>query len=338
MWNWIDSTQGRRALVLGATGGVGGEVAHTLAAQGWNVRAMHRNPMAVAGRGSGWTWVQGDAMRAEDVLRAAEGADVIVHAVNPPGYRRWSELVLPMVDSTIAAALAHGARIVLPGTVYNYGPDAFPLLREDSPQRAVTRKGAIRVEMERRLADSGVQTLVVRGGDFFGPRAGNNWFSQGLLTPGKPVRTISYPGARGVGHQWSYLPDVAQTIAQLLDRTPASTFETFHMASHWDADGTRMVEAIQRAVVHGGGAMPRVRAFPWALMMAASPFVATLREMREMRYLWKVPLQLDGTKLAATLGSEPHTPWDVAVQATLEGLGCVHVSSPRQIGASALAP
>ena len=74
-----------------------------------------------------------------------------MHAVNPPGYRNWGTLVLPMLANSIAAARAAGARILLPGTVYNYGPDAWPLLREDAPQHPETRKGAIRVEMERRL-------------------------------------------------------------------------------------------------------------------------------------------------------------------------------------------
>ena len=60
-------------------------------------------------------------MSREDVIAAASGCSVIVHAVNPPGYRRWSELVLPMLDSTIAAACSVGATIVLPGTVYNFG-------------------------------------------------------------------------------------------------------------------------------------------------------------------------------------------------------------------------
>jgi hypothetical protein len=32
------------ALVLGATGGIGGEVAHTLLAHGWQVRALSRQP------------------------------------------------------------------------------------------------------------------------------------------------------------------------------------------------------------------------------------------------------------------------------------------------------
>ena len=38
-----------------------------------------------------------------------------------------------MLDNTIAAAKAGGARILLPDTIYNYGPDVFPLLREESP-------------------------------------------------------------------------------------------------------------------------------------------------------------------------------------------------------------
>lgn len=47
-----------------------------------------------------------------------------------------------MIDHTIAAARACGARVVLPGTVYNFGPDAFPVLCETSAQQPLTRKGS----------------------------------------------------------------------------------------------------------------------------------------------------------------------------------------------------
>jgi len=258
-------------------------------------------------------------------MNAAAGCSVIIHAVNPPGYRRWSELVLPMLDNTIAAAATQGATIVLPGTVYNYGPDAFPLLTEDTPQRPMTRKGAIRVEMEQRLQKAsreGARVLIVRAGDFFGPNAGSSWFSQGLVKQGRPVKTISYPGRRGVGHLWSYLPDVGRTVVELLARRDTlDAFASFHMEGHWDADGTQMSDAIRRVVAHRTGTAPRVAAFPWWLLALASPFVTTLREMGEMRYLWRTPVRMSNARLVAALGHEPHTPLDEAVEATLAGMG-----------------
>jgi nucleoside-diphosphate-sugar epimerase len=328
---------GKNVLVLGATGGIGGEMAQRLHAQGWHVRALHRQAEQVAARPGmhKFDWISGDAMQRADVVAAARGVDVIVHAVNPPGYRRWAELVLPMMDNSIAAAQAFGARIVLPGTVYNYGPDALPELHVDSPQHPVTRKGAIRVQMEQRLqtaAADGVRSLIVRAGDFFGPHAGNNWFSMGLVKPGKPPTSIVYPGKRGIGHQWTYLPDLAKTMSRLLDQESSlETFARFHMNGHWDADGTLMTEAIRRVL---GNARLPVRSFPWWLLGPAAPFVPLFREMREMRYLWQQPVRMDNARLLQVLGEEPHTPLDEAVRATLCGLGCLPAQAGTQTRAA----
>jgi len=310
----------RTALVIGANGGIGQATCEALLRHGWQVRALVRTA-PIDGRNVDWRI--GDAMRAADVLGAADGVDVIVHAVNPPGYKGWERLVLPMLDNTIAAARASGARIVLPGTVYNYGPDAFPLLTEDAPQHPHTRKGEIRVEMERRLrvaSDMGTRVLVLRCGDFFGPRAGNNWFAQGLVTAGKPVARLSYPGDYAIGHSWAYLPDVAETLACLLDReTKLARWETFHFGGHW-LDGHAMLAAMRRA--SGNDAIKAGR-FPWWLARLASPFHETMRELCKMRYLWREPVQLDGRKLEAFLGEVPHTPIGDAVRAGLIGAGCL---------------
>lgn len=323
----ISHTSPGRALVLGASGGIGGEVARQLRDAGWTVHALKRDLAQPTLQRDGMLWHRGDALNARDVAAAAQGCAVIVHAVNPPGYRRWAELVLPMVDNSIAAARAVGATLVLPGTVYNYGPDAFPLIAEDAPQQPLTRKGAIRVTMEQRLQDfaqNGGRVLIVRAGDYFGPRAGNNWFSQGLIKPGQLVRSVSLPGDAGIGHQWAYLPDVARTMVALLARRESlPAFARFHMAGHWDADGRQMAEAIQRVVARRGGGMPKLARLPWWLLKLAAPFNTTLREMGEMRYLWRETLRMDNSRLRALLGDEPHTPLEAAVEATLEGLGCL---------------
>ncbi|ROM59557.1 hypothetical protein BK648_00205 [Pseudomonas poae] len=316
-----------KVLVVGATGGIGGEVARQLAAAGWDVRALTRDVDKARRQNPGLTWLKGDALNRQEVLAAARGCEVIVHAVNPPGYRNWAGLVLPMIDNTIAAAIAEGTTIVLPGTVYNFGPDAFPVLHEDSPQHPQTRKGAIRVQLEQRLLDAsqqGARVLIVRAGDFFGARAANSWFSMGLLKPGQPVTKVSYPGARGLLHQWAYLPDVACTMVKLLERRATlEAFASFHLAGHVDTDGTQMSAAIQRVVLRRTGRLPRVRAFPWWLLTLAAPFVVTFREMQEMRYLWRTPLRMDNQRLVEVLGNEPHTPLEQAVEATLDDLGCL---------------
>ena len=315
------------ALVLGASGGIGGEVARQLVRAGWTVRALKRGLRAQDAARDGIEWHAGDALDEEAVRRAASGCAVIVHAVNPPGYRNWAGLVMPMLDNTIAAATATGALVVLPGTLYNYGPDAFPLAAEDAPQRPLTRKGAIRVQMEdalRAWAGRGGRALVVRAGDYFGPRAGNSWFAQGMVRPGRPVTRIANPGADGVGHHWAYLPDVARTMVALIERRAAlEPFAPFHMAGHWDPDGRTLAEAIRRVAERRGAGTARIAAVAWWLLALGAPVNETLREMRELRYLWRQELRMDNRKLVALLGAEPHTPLDEAVERTLEGLGCL---------------
>jgi nucleoside-diphosphate-sugar epimerase len=328
----MSTSTDRIALVVGAAGGIGGETAAALARHGWSVRGLTRRPQPPS---AGVEWVAGDAMNAADVLRAAQGASLIVHAANPPGYRDWDKLVLPMLDNTIAAAKAVKARIVLPGTVYNFGADAFPTLRESSPQHPSTRKGAIRVAMEQRLkaaADGGTPVLIVRAGDFFGPRTtSNSYFSAAMVRPGAPVKRIVDPARRGASHAWAYLPDVGETIARLIDRqSELADFEVFHFAGHQLAAG-EMAAAIRRAT-----GKPRLRAwpFPWPLIVALQPFVRLFREMAEMRTLWARSIALDGGKLKAFLGSAlPATPLDAAVRDTLIGLGCLkNGQEVRQIG------
>jgi nucleoside-diphosphate-sugar epimerase len=310
------------ALVIGAAGGIGGATAAALAGHGWTVRGLTRRPQPA---NATIEWIPGDAMNAADVLGAAQGASLIVHAANPPGYRNWSTEVLPMIDNTIAAAKAVGARVVLPGTIYNFGADAFPTLREDSPQHPSTRKGAIRVEMENRLqaaARTGVPVLIVRAGDFFGPKTtGNSVFSAAMVRPGTPVKRVINPVRRGASHAWAYLPDVGETIARLMDReAELGAFESFNF-SGYQLEAGEMPAAIARAA--GKPSLP-VWPLPWFLIVALQPFVRLFREMAEMRYLWSKSISLDGSKLEAFLGHDlPATPLDTAVRNTLAGLGCL---------------
>lgn len=318
-------THNKTALVLGATGGIGGQLADSLLGHGWEVVALVRDPVKAAKSiDPRVRLVPGDAMNAVDTLKAAQGVEVIAHCVNPPGYKDWDRVVLPMINNTIAAAKAVGARILLPGTVYNFGLEAFPILKVGSPQHPVSRKGAIRVEMERHLEEAskqGVPVLIVRAGDFFGGKSGgNNWFAQGWVTPNKPLSKVTRSYRPGIGHPWAYLPDLAETMALLLDRGPQSEFERYHFAGAYDGTGNEMANAVRMA---SGKPDLKISDFPWWAITLASPFVPLFREMREMRYLCRHTHCLDNSELVAALGHEPHTPLLEAVRQTLVDFKCI---------------
>ena len=321
----------KKALVLGATGGIGGGIAAALVRHGWRVRGMARKA-ATAGSPR-IEWVEGDAMRQADVIRAAAGVSVIVHAVNPPNYMNWEKLVLPMIDNTIAAARAvGGARVVLPGTIYNFDPATTPVIDADSVQRPKSRKGAIRVALEQRLeqAAPGVPSLILRAGDFFGPGARSSWFAQAMVSPGKPLRRIINPAR--AGHSWAYLPDLAETFARLLDAPERlKPFEVLQFEGFHDRDGTQMVEAIRRVC----GRRLSVYRFPWWLMRLAAPFGGFAREAAEIAPYWSHPARLDNSRLVELLGEEPRTPLDHALAEALAALGCLDVMPhPRAIEAA----
>lgn len=319
-------TRTRTALVLGVTGGVGGAVAAALGRHGWTVRAMVRQPAKAE---SGWngsgpmpSFVKGDAINRAEVVAAAGGVDAIVHAANPPGYRDWDRTVLPMIENTIAAArVAGGARIVLPGTIYNFDPECTPVIDAGTPQAPRTRKGAIRVRLERALEEAApeVPTLIVRAGDFFGPGARASWFAQALVKPGRPVRRLLNP-ASGAGHSWAYLPDLAEAIARLMDEDERlASFERVQFEGYFDLEGSGMTDAVRRAI---GRDVPE-RRFPWWLMRLLAPFGGFPREVAEIEEYWSHPVRLDNSSLVALLGEEPRTPLHTAVRTTLTTLGCL---------------
>ena len=125
-------------LVLGATGGIGGEVARAFLKRGWQVKALTRRPdQAASARPdlNGVEWVEGDAMNAASVICHAAGAQIIFHGAHPANYANWEEWGIPMLENSVAAAKESGARLILPGNIYNFGPDAGTFV--ERPRRKI---------------------------------------------------------------------------------------------------------------------------------------------------------------------------------------------------------
>src|SRR5690606_8545528 len=259
-------------LILGASGKVGTHAAETFAHAGWRVRRYDR--------------------RAGNMVAAATGASVIVNGLNPPRYHDWARTIPAITRQVIDAARASGAMVIVPGNVYNFGERGGEW-SEATPQAATTRKGLIRRTMEEAYRASGVQTLILRAGNFIDPYRNGDVMSlllmrhidRGKLTcAGDPRATQAY----------CYLPDWARAALELANRRLSlDLFEDVPFPGHsFTVEELRDVvsEYLQRPI--------QLANFPWWVMIALAPCWELAREILELRYLWSTPHTLSGEKFA----------------------------------------
>lgn len=271
-------------LVMGASGLFGGQAAKAFATAGWTVRKYQRGT---------------------DLLAAANGADVIVNAMNPPNYHDWDNIIPQITRDGIEAALSSGATLLIPGSVYPYGDQPGPW-GPNTPHRPAVRKGRIRAEAEvvyRAATAKGLKLIILRGGDFIDPQSARSMWNMIVLksvAKGK-ITTTSAPGVR---RAYAYLPDMARAAVALAEsRATLPAFADVPFAGF-----TLSVEQVAAEIAQITGKPQSVGRFPWWAMRLASPFYEMARELVEMRYLHDTSHSLDPAPMAALLPDFRMTP------------------------------
>lgn len=286
----------KTALILGASGSFGGQVALALQSAGWQVNRYQRGT---------------------DMAAAAKGADLIVNSLNPPNYHNWAKLIPEITTQVLAAAKSSGATILIPGNVYPFGTEPSPW-GPDTPHRPVSRKGAIRAEMEARYRDAathGQRSILLRGGDFLLPEAKQNVMN--LIVLGKLARgRITALGDPDAQHAYAYLPDMARAavaLAELGDTLPAYADIPFPGHAFTITD---LAARISRQL----GKPIKVTRFPTWIFTLTSPVWELARELREMLYLSSYPHQLDPAPLRHWLPDFQATSLDEVITRLVAGV------------------
>lgn len=322
-----------KVLVLGARGRVGGAVVQAFAQAGWQVVAHARRlPVAGAHALPRLRWISGEVADTTALCAAAQGASVVVHAMNPAyTAHAWSREAPLLMTAAISAATRLGALLMFPGNVYNFGRGMPGQLKADTPQLPATEQGRIRLTLEAQMtqaaAHQGLNAVTLRAGDFFGSGSGT-WLDMAMVKDFAKGR-FTYPGPMDVHKAWAYLPDLAATfvrVAEALPHRPNGQYHALHFAGHTvsGADWLAALNTHAPKPLKAGG-------LPWPLIRLLSPFKPDWASLIAMRYLWQVPHQLDNTTLLALIGSEPHTPFDLAVA---NALGALHLLPAGSISAT----
>ena len=269
-------------LILGGNGKIGRRSAEAFAAAGWTVRHYDR--------------------KTNDMTKAAIGADVIVNGLNPPAYHNWKVLIPQITKQVISAAKASGATVIIPGNVYNFG-DQAGTFDENTPHLATTNKGRIRIEMEKAYRTSGVQTIILRAGNFIDPDGNGDIMSAFILreiaknkvTAGSPPDTMQ---------AYAFVPDWARAAVMLAEkRDTLAQFEDVPFAGH-----SFSYQELRDVLSRKTGRNLKLSQFPWWMMTILSPFWELARELREMRYLYALDHQVSGAKLSRLIPDFQPTP------------------------------
>ncbi|MEM9550038.1 MAG: epimerase [Pseudomonadota bacterium] len=269
-------------LILGAHGRFGRNAAEAFGRAGWTVRRFDRKRDALA--------------------TAADGADVIVNAWNPP-YPDWARQVPKIHAQVRDVARVSGSLVVLPGNVYVFGAQTPTPWSADSPHAAANPLGRIRIEMEEAYRNDTVRTLVLRAGDFIDTQNSGNWFDRIMLAK-LTKDTFVYPGDTTTPHAWAFLPDLARAAVSLAEKRDSLPRFADIPFPGWTATGDGLAQALGEA----SGRPLKTRKMNWTVIRLLQPVWPMARSLVEMRYLWDTPHWLDRGHLDTWLPGFEITP------------------------------
>ena len=301
--------------VIFGTGAIGLATLDALLRRGETVRMVNRSGSAPVP--DEVEVVGGDAADPRFTADVTRGAQVVYQTLNPP-YPRWVEDFPALQAGVLAAAQAHGARLVSMENVYMYGRPAGRPLAETRDYAAHTKKGKLRARMATELL------AAHQAGRWRSP-------SDAPRTTSARAAARSPTSATGCSPPpWPGRPPASS--ATPTSPTPTPTSPTSARASPFSASTptrpdrcgtcpTTPTPAPPASCANSPSSRPaaaraRIRQVPPLLLRLAALTNRTVRELLEMQYQFAEPFIVDSSKIANALGVHA-TPVEQALADTL---------------------
>jgi nucleoside-diphosphate-sugar epimerase len=303
-------------LILGSTGSIGYAFAENLISKNIPVTVLVRDVQKASNLFKGNSFVeivQGDVQDLELLKRISADKKTIFHGINYP-YDKWFGNMDIATEKVIEAASQNQATIIFPGNVYNYGN--MPLIHEDSLQNPCTRKGVLRVELEKMLKDAAetkkCKVLNVRLPDFWGP----NVLNEGV----KPVfmnalnkKALPYIFRTDIPHQMVFTKDAAEIMVRLMQRGLAKPYEIYNYGGYVHPTIKSFLNQISRLA----NAPEKITVYPKWLFSVLGLFMPVMGEVKEMLYLYENSVILDDNKVRKLFPDFKETNFEEAILETL---------------------
>jgi nucleoside-diphosphate-sugar epimerase len=296
--------------ILGAGGVISNELAQTLAAENQPMRMVSRKGSAVHGAQP----IAADITDRDQTMNAVAGSDVVCLVAGLKYDRRvWAEAWPRIMTNAIEACKRANARLLFFDNVYMYGRAG--VMTETTPYNPCSVKGEVRAKIATMLENewkAGFLTaMIARSADFYGPGAPNGLPNTLVFDPLSKGQSASCLVSDAFPHSYTYTPDAAKGVAQLL-RADTAWNQTWHLPTAPNPPTGK--EFIIKAAAALGVA-PKYRVLGKAMVRIFGWFNPIVGEIHEMLYQNDAPYIFDSSKYAAAFDFAG-TPYDDGIAAT----------------------
>ncbi|OEH93374.1 SDR family NAD(P)-dependent oxidoreductase [Bacillus solimangrovi] len=303
----------KKALVLGATGGMGSAIVEELAKREVEVVAFARSEKKLNNWFANFDSVTpyvGDVFDQASLSKAAEDVDIIFHAINIP-YQDWEEKQPKLMQNIIEIAQQKGAKLAIVDNIYAYGRSEGLLVKESKQKNPHTKKGKIRLQLEEMIKNSSVLFFIAHFPDFYGPRAENTLVHYTLQSIVDNKRAM-FVGNQQIAREYMYTPDGARAMVDLAERDDV-------FGQNWNISGSGVItgEEVVRIASEHMRYKKKVLTVKKSHVRLLGIVDKFMREYVEMFYLNEQPVVLDGEKYEMKVGSLKKTPYKQGIENTL---------------------
>ena len=306
-------------LVLGATGGIGRAVVKQLVEINKSVTVLSRSKEKAEKYFSEFPNVKvvfGDASNYDDVTNASQNCTALFYCVNTP-YDQWTNTVRTLLKVSIDACVKNNVKLIFPGNVYSYGYAHYNRVDEMHPKFPHTKKGKIRMDMENMLfvagKDEGLNFTIIRMPDFYGPYVINGFSEQVFINAltGRPLKWI---GSKTVPVEYIFIEDAAKAMVTAGLAENSAKME-FNIPGYSETTTKDFLTEISKQ----GGKNSKLQVMNSDIIFnIMGLFMPVVKEVKEMLYLKRHKLILDGSQYKKTFGSLPATPYKDGINKTLQ--------------------
>ncbi|KEK25598.1 SDR family NAD(P)-dependent oxidoreductase [Bacillus gaemokensis] len=303
----------KKALVLGASGAMGYAITKELCNRGIEVIAFARNKTKLERLFQGEERVSiltGDVFRKADVLEAAKDVDVIFHAVNIP-YSDWETKQPKLLVNVLEVTKHYGVKLAMVDNIYAYGRQGQEKVTEEAEKNPHTKKGKIRLQLERMAKQAGVPVLIAHFPDFYGPNAESTLIHHTLQSV-LVNKTSSFVGDKKLAREYIFTPDGAKAIVELALRDDAYG-QNWNIPGFGVITGEEMIHHIRELT----GYTKSVMTVKKGMIRLIGLFDKQMKEFVEMLYLTEEPVVLSGDKYEKYIGKVPRTSYYNGLQETI---------------------